>query len=149
MPCFRACKHHPATYLLIFTKYATLTPSCSAQGASQCFEDAAVLGTVLANIRTPTQLESALHLYESLRMPRAAEIRSRSKQAMDEMSLPDGLEQQTRDKRLLESSSDGSPPILLMDPSFREWLWGYSAKDEAIVALQRNAFGTVKTRGDL
>ena len=60
------------------------------------------------------------------------EIRRRSSQAMGELSMPDGPEQEGRDNELSGSTPCEVLPVSLMDPSFQNWLWGYNASEEAM-----------------
>ena len=56
--------------------------------------------------------------------------------------MPDGVEQQERDRLLLRKDSSERSPVSLLDPAFREWLWGYNALKEATKVqneLQYNA----------
>jgi salicylate hydroxylase len=68
------------------------------QGAGQAFEDAATLGECLAGVR-PADAARALQRYQLLRMARATEVQRRSHEASDDEHLPDGPEQQLRDKQ--------------------------------------------------
>ena len=110
---------------------------CSAQGASQCFEDAAVLGTLLGQVQRGEQLDDILFIYESLRKPRAKEVKKQSAEVLRVFCLPNGLEQQNRDSQLTEPEPSQGYPVILMDPVFRRWLWGYNANTEALHAWEK------------
>jgi salicylate hydroxylase len=67
-----------------------------AQGAAQAIEDAAVLARCLvAGIDDPP---AALRRYEQLRLPRTTRLQSVSRDRAHSNHLPDGTEQQARDK---------------------------------------------------
>ncbi|MGW2049930.1 FAD-dependent monooxygenase [Streptomyces sp. NPDC001858] len=67
-----------------------------AQGAAQAIEDAAVLARCLAaGIDDPP---AALRSYEQLRLPRTTRLQSASRDRAHTNHLPDGTEQQARDK---------------------------------------------------
>ena len=59
----------------------------SAQGAAQAIEDAAVMGTLLAKVRTNSQILATLSRYESIRKPRTGIICLRSQAMKDIMSI--------------------------------------------------------------
>jgi len=69
-----------------------------AQGAAQAIEDAAVLAHCLADgLDDPAQ---ALRRYEALRISRTSRLQEMSHARSDINHLPDGPEQQARDKSL-------------------------------------------------
>lgn len=113
-----------------------LTSFRSAQGASQCFEDAAVLGTLFGLIQRTAQLNDILTIYERLRKPRAMEVRCRSAKEFRVLCLPNGPEQQDRDHQLRQLTASKRYPVSLMDRTFRKWLWGYNANDDALQAWE-------------
>jgi len=74
-----------------------------AQGAAQSIEDAEALASCLA--AEPGGPESALRRYESMRIPRTTKLQELSHERATINHLPDGPEQQARDKRLAESDA--------------------------------------------
>ncbi|MFL6125434.1 FAD-dependent monooxygenase [Actinophytocola sp.] len=88
-----------------------------AQGANQAIEDAAVLARCLA---AADDLAAALRGYEAERGPRTERIHRTSRENGRLLHLPDGREQQERDRQMA-----GGMPL-----SARAWLYGYDA-DEA------------------
>ena len=111
-----------------------LTYLCSAQGAAQCFEDAAVLGTLFDQLNDEWQLADVLSVYEKVRKPRAMEVKQRSSDELDIFCMPDGPAQRERDELISQQPPFAGSPIFLMDPDFQRWLWGYNAGEEALKA---------------
>jgi salicylate hydroxylase len=87
-----------------------------AQGAAQCVEDAVALAECLRSAE-PDRLEAALKRYEELRRPRANHVLLMSRGREIQNHLPDGPEQERRDKELAAA-----------DPLKRiAWLYGHEA----------------------
>ncbi|KAH9938896.1 FAD/NAD(P)-binding domain-containing protein [Epithele typhae] len=68
-----------------------------AQGAAMAVEDAAVLGSLLSRLSSPSQLPVFLRAYEALRLPRTAETQNQSRLNQHTFHLPDGPAQEARD----------------------------------------------------
>jgi salicylate hydroxylase len=77
----------------------------AAQGAAQAIEDGAALAVLLA--ARPDDIPAALARYEEVRKPRATRLQELSALNRRRFHLPDGPEQQERD-RLLVTSGDRS-----------------------------------------
>ena len=75
-----------------------------AQGANSALEDAAAIGTLLSHVSDPSQLTPALALYDAVRRPRVNQLVRETFAQGVEHHLPDGLEQEQRDKRLARST---------------------------------------------
>ena len=103
----------------------------SGQGAAMAFEDAAVLGTLVSKSQHKAQLPDVLTIYESLRKPRTAALRDRSRAMRDVYAFDDGPLQQERDRQLREDSPFTGYPNFLADPTFQTSLFGYNAFEEA------------------
>jgi salicylate hydroxylase len=88
-----------------------------AQGAAQVIEDGATLATCLAET---SGVEAALRLYESVRMPRASKIQAMSAQNKVRFHLPDGPEQEERDRQMATQSTDWSINAVA-------WIYGHDA----------------------
>ncbi|MFS8665991.1 MAG: FAD-dependent monooxygenase [Limnochordales bacterium] len=73
-----------------------------AQGAVQAIEDAAVLAACLKHADAHSAPE-ALERYEAVRRPRAVRVQQLSRMRGKEYHLPDGPEQERRDRELAES----------------------------------------------
>lgn len=95
-----------------------LTQAYRAQGASQCFEDAAVLTTLFELIQDSAYIDDILLIYEDLRKPRAMEVRRRSSEELRTFCLPNGPEQRQRDYQLSQLAQSKDCPVSLMDPIF-------------------------------
>ena len=85
-----------------------------AQGASQAMEDAAVLAEELGAV-TRDDIEGALARYVSRRSKHAGMVQDASLQNMTFYHMPDGPEQEERDRKL--AAFDGES-----DVSYN-WLW--------------------------
>ncbi|GGH48508.1 FAD-dependent monooxygenase [Microbacterium album] len=72
-----------------------------AQGAAQSIEDAAVLAQSIAD--SPHDLAAALRRYEELRIPRTARLQEISHGRAHINHLPDGPEQEERDRAFMEA----------------------------------------------
>ena len=88
-----------------------------AQGAAQAIEDGAALAACLAG--TP-DVEAAFRRYEAVRLPRASKIQSLSAQNKVRFHLPDGPEQEERDRRMATRSTDWSIEAVA-------WIYGHDA----------------------
>ena len=71
-----------------------------AQGANSSLEDAA---TILSHVERVSQLGPALTLYDAVRRPRVDQLVRETFAQGIEHHLPDGAEQEERDKRLSRS----------------------------------------------
>jgi salicylate hydroxylase len=90
-----------------------------AQGACQAIEDAAVLARCLDEWRS--DLHEALQRYEALRRPRTAKIQAQAWQYCSVFHLPDGEQQQARDRQMAASSGQSH------SLAGQDWLYGYDA----------------------
>ena len=72
-----------------------------------------------------------LALYERMRMPRARNVKRRSKYMHDICQLTDGPTQRERDRVLLEEEPGDGFPNPWADPGYQTWMWGFNARDEA------------------
>ena len=94
-----------------------------AQGAGQAIEDAAALAT---SIKEADGLTPALAAYERVRVPRTAQIQEASHDRATVNHLPDGPEQEARDRGF--ASQD---PLKHSD-----WLYSYDAQTQARQAVR-------------
>lgn len=92
-----------------------------AQGAAQAIEDGAALTSILINADR-NNLVDALHQYEQIRLPRASKIQSMSKNNKTRFHLPDGMEQQERDRLMATNSTDWSINAIA-------WIYGHNASE--------------------
>ena len=80
-------------------------------------QDGAALTTCLAET---ADAEAALRLDESVRLSRASKIQSMSAQNMVRFHLPDGPEQEERDRQMATRSTDWSTNAVA-------WIYGHDA----------------------
>ncbi|KAI0347313.1 FAD/NAD(P)-binding domain-containing protein [Trametopsis cervina] len=74
-----------------------------AQGAAMAIEDAAVLGNLFSRLSHPSQIKPLLYAYEKLRLPRTADTQKSSRLNQWIFHLPDGPEQEARDRSMREA----------------------------------------------
>jgi salicylate hydroxylase len=114
-----------------------------AQGANSSLEDGAVLGYVLAALRSKEQLPQALETFQRLRKTRGeAIVRETFAQRKDSHMLK-GPEQKVRDELMLSKLGkeiDVKFPSRWQCPVVQPWLYGYDAKTETEAALREKPF---------
>lgn len=103
-----------------------------AQGAAQAIEDAGVLQCVLS--KSSTNIPLALEVYESVRKARGESIQGSASTNRRALHLPDGPEQQERDRKIKEASGGHNKenPDLWADPSFQEFMWGVDVMKDTL-----------------
>lgn len=110
------------------------------QGAAQAVEDAAVLGKCLTHVKDPSELPTALKVYERLRKKRASQVQEASRVNGVIWHYEDGSEQQARD-RASEAECQGrqfiSSSNQWSDPTTQLWLYAYDAELEVSKHWQR------------
>lgn len=100
-----------------------------AQGAAQSFEDAATLRQCLASRQLSDDdggLGAALRKYESLRLPRASLIQSKTREHQYILHIDDGQEQEVRDRRMQLNSAEN--PVFWGHEDRRRWLFSHDAE---------------------
>ena len=117
-----------------------------AQGAAQAFEDAAVVGTLFRLIKTIADIPDALFVFQQMRQPRVREIKNRSAAQKLLYGLPDGQQQEERDRQLADAGSKHGTLSAMADEEFQQWLLGYDAVLDAerkwkLFAEQQQAMG--------
>jgi salicylate hydroxylase len=88
-----------------------------AQGAAQAIEDGAALTACLAKT---ADVQAALRQYEAVRLPRATKLQAMSAQNKIRFHLPDGPEQEERDRQMATASTDFSASAVA-------WIYGHDA----------------------
>jgi salicylate hydroxylase len=96
-----------------------------AQGAAQAVEDVAVLHLALDRISTKDHLPIVLKAYELARKPRAEHIMSVAGNNRIVLHLPDGPEQQERDRKFKAVTEGSENPDLLGDVKVQKFLWDH------------------------
>ena len=104
-----------------------------AQGAAQAMEDAGVL-TVLLSLAEEAPL--ALRVYEKLRKTRAEEIQNSADRTRTTLHLPDGRQQEERDRKM---SGKGRNPDLWLDQKWQDFMWDVDVMKDALVGWERLA----------
>lgn len=113
-----------------------LTYTFRAQGAAMGIEDAGALGTLLEHMKDLRDLPNLLQTYERIRKPRALDIRRRSEDLKHVYTLPDGPQQEGRDRALLHEEPREGWANFLSDPVMRPYIYGYD-----IISVTRRAIG--------
>lgn len=114
-----------------------------AQGANSSIEDGAVLGNLLAALKSKDQLPQALNLYQTLRKKRGEAIVRETFAQRKDFHMNDGAEQQARDQLMLSQPGNDISckfPSRWQCPEVQPWLYGYDAWKEVEVALQQSPF---------
>lgn len=122
----------------------------AAQGGAMAVEDATVLGECLAGMKSPDDLRKAVMAYQAIRKPRCEHVQQIAKGNADMLILPDGPEQEERDRQLKETlemsakrrmdiengvyerpNTEPDPNATTIEtPGARMWLYGYDALEE-------------------
>ncbi|OCL07385.1 FAD/NAD(P)-binding domain-containing protein [Glonium stellatum] len=116
-----------------------------AQGANSSIEDGAVLGRLLANISSRSQLPQALQLFQQLRKTRGEAIVRETFKQRHSFHMEDGPEQVARDELFrsrLGKKIDCAFPSRWTCPEVQPWLYGYDAKKEVAAALRQVQFSS-------
>ncbi|KAH7912418.1 FAD/NAD(P)-binding domain-containing protein [Hygrophoropsis aurantiaca] len=77
-----------------------------AQGSAMAVEDAAVLGNLFSHLSSRTQITPLLYAYQSIRYTRTANTQASSRLNQKIFHLPDGPEQEERDKQMRAAMED-------------------------------------------
>ncbi|KOC16435.1 putative salicylate hydroxylase [Aspergillus flavus AF70] len=109
-----------------------------AQGAAQAVEDAAALAILLSIIPSRHAIPEALRAYEMSRKPRAEAIQQSGMANRTILHLPDGPEQEARDKQFLASRSSAANPDKWADAETQKLLWGWDAEEHALATWSEN-----------
>ena len=101
-PCWRCSARYVAGHRNGLLAYPTISfyTHPQLQGASQCIEDSACLGICLEHANSLSDLPKVLRAYEAIRKPRTEWLTKKGRENAMMWHLPDGEEQQQRDKYL-------------------------------------------------
>ncbi|KAI5784768.1 hypothetical protein EDC01DRAFT_663363 [Geopyxis carbonaria] len=130
-------------------RFALLGDACHAtlpylaSGAAMAIEDGAVLGELLARVKSAEELPEVLRVYEDMRKPRTERVVTGSTAQREVFHMHDGAEQTERDRVLREDAQEkvkGVFPNRWRDAEFQSWLWGYDVEVEVEKAWSA-AFG--------
>ena len=77
------------------------------------------------------QIPDAVSIYENLRKPRLQFMQRMSHDIKTMYALPDGPQQEERDRQLQSPGPSQHYPVPWLDPIFQDWMYSYDAEDEA------------------
>ena len=97
-----------------------------AQGAAQAIEDAAVLTVSLS---LADDVDTALAVYEAVRKDRGEAIQNSANTTRTALHLPDGPEQEKRDKAI---AGTGPNPDMWANRDWQDFMWGVDIMKETI-----------------
>jgi salicylate hydroxylase len=105
-----------------------------AQGAANGIEDAAVIATAL---NCTSNIQLALRVYETVRKERAEKIAASASDTSRSLHLPDGPEQEKRDRTILNSGRKEAPRVLdtadkWRDQQWQDYMWGVDVMRETV-----------------
>lgn len=106
------------------------------QGATQGFEDAAVLSELFRQASPQHDFRKLAKLYETVRQPRVEKIQALARSSGVRFALPDGPRQQRRDRKLRQTfhqngdrtaDANANADVPSASPTFEAWLDDYDA----------------------
>ncbi|KAJ7137424.1 hypothetical protein C8R43DRAFT_1203079 [Mycena crocata] len=142
--------HHDGKVVLLGDACHPTLPS-RAQGAAMAVEDAAVLGTLLAQLSHRTQLATLLHAYQEIRYPRTKETQLAAFANHHIFHLEDGPAQQARDDSMRSAmAAEHSKSVGDADGNANLWAdrkksqrqFGYDAEADARRWCVENGYGS-------
>ena len=121
------------TILLIGDAAHAPTPHL-AQGSAMCMEDAAVIAKCLSCISIKEDIPKATFAFQEIRKPRTEKVQQASWEMQTFWSLPDGPQQEARDRKLrgepakdIQAVSEGQKS---RGPATPSWLIDYDAIED-------------------
>jgi salicylate hydroxylase len=111
-----------------------------AQGAATSIEDGAALAECLDRAKDINDVPTLLRVFQAIRKPRCEIIQKGSLANGEIWHMPDGPEQEQRDRDMKEIDKKSKNPNQWSDESFQPWLFGYDT-----VAEVSNDQGTLYT----
>ncbi|KAF3924558.1 hypothetical protein ABW21_db0208642 [Orbilia brochopaga] len=113
-----------------------------AQGAANAIEDAAVLTVALGLIDSLENIDNALQVYQSVRKARGEAIQASARETQRVLHLPDGREQEERDKKIRDSTEAATKkeigagekrnPDLWSDQQWQDYMWGVDVMKDTL-----------------
>lgn len=112
------------------TKSVLLQPLNLDKGAATAIEDGAALGECLDRASSKRDIPRVLRAFETIRKPRCERIQAGARENGYIWHMPDGKEQQERDRVMREGPSkegedSSSNPNQWSDEEFQPWLFGH------------------------
>ncbi|KAJ9298539.1 hypothetical protein DTO271G3_3506 [Paecilomyces variotii] len=117
--------NHPSGTFTLLGDAVHATLPYLASGAGMSLEDGAVLGECLSRIKSKSDLQLALDVYEACRKKRTSRIVERGNLQQYLYHLPDGPEQEERDRIIRMNPTPPGDPLVWRDPELSPWLLGY------------------------
>ncbi|KAL5483575.1 hypothetical protein ACEPAI_8807 [Sanghuangporus weigelae] len=99
---------HPDCKLVLVGESGHPQIPSSTHSGSLAVEDAAVFGAIFSRLRSREQIESFLYAYSELRVKRCMDIQDSESANSASVMLPDGPEQEERDRSMREAAKLGS-----------------------------------------
>ncbi|KAK6343836.1 hypothetical protein TWF696_007492 [Orbilia brochopaga] len=113
-----------------------------AQGAANAIEDAAVLTVALSVIGSTNSIDDALRIYQAVRKARGEAIQASARETQRALHLPDGKEQEERDRKIRDSTEAATKrelgagekrnPDLWSDQQWQDYMWGVDVMKETL-----------------
>lgn len=97
-------------------------------------EDAASLGTILSSLSSKEEVPLALKAYEKAQKARAEYIQQSCLTTRTALHLPDGAEQEARDRKFQLLSEGGDNDDKWGDPTVQQFIWGWDAEAKGVEA---------------
>jgi salicylate hydroxylase len=132
---WQLCQHEPLPTWVV-GKVVLLGDACHpmlpyvAQGAAQAIEDAAVLHLALDRVANAEDLPVLLKAFELARKERAEHIMSVAGNNRIGLHLPDGPEQEERDRQFKLVAQGGDNPDLLGNEKTQQALWAHDPEKD-------------------
>ena len=136
---------HIPLHSWVENKFVLVGDSCHpmlpyvAQGAANAIEDAAVLTVALSLICSTDEIRSALSVYETIRKARGEAIQASACSTQKALHLPDGPEQEERDRKIKQSSMNATTqrnPDLWADQQWQDFMWGVDVMKETFKTFE-------------
>lgn len=129
--------HHPDGKITLLGDACHPMLPYMASGAAMACEDAAVLRAVFKTSTRET-VPSDLKRYQAIRQQRASVVQKWGRKLQYTYHLPDGEEQQIRDKLMVQNVE--ANPIFWGSKDRQNWLFGHDAEtldsDESLLSLK-------------
>jgi hypothetical protein len=108
------------------------------------FESASCLTELIRQKPSRAEMPALLATYTAMRLPRVRKAREQSQAMRYSCQLPDGVEQQERDRRFKEEH----PPLVgfpnpWADPAWQKLIWGYDIKRQMWNEKDENEFPSI------
>ncbi|KAL9094467.1 MAG: hypothetical protein Q9165_003317 [Trypethelium subeluteriae] len=131
---------HPHGNLVLLGDAAHPMLPYVAQGASSAVEDAAVLAECLSYAKAGIRdIQTVLQAYEKIRKPRALQMKNAARSNRAQFHMPDGPEQQARDKAMKDESTGDRSINMFKDKEKAQFMYGHDVVNEVHEYFQAEA----------